>query len=496
MAPPILFDDVTQSAGIDFDHGVPPDFKLPFGTGAAFIDCNDDGHLDLWVSRRVGPNVLYQNDGSGHFFDIATEAGVADPSGDKSAVVPADYDNDGRPDVFVGRNGTNTLYHGLGDCRFEEVADASGLLGAGATQGATWGDYDGDGFLDLFTVDHTNVALPALPGEDDRRAYLFHNTGGGGFEDASELLGLDTLVGAGFASSFWDYDEDGDLDLYLVNDHFPNTPGNQLWRNDGAGDAAWTFVEVSATAGLDEEVAGMGLALGDIDNDGHIDLSFSNIGRAPLYQSLGNGSFEDVTEVWGVGREWYIDDAFTSWGMLFADFDCDGWSDYLIAGGGLTGYSKIDDQGSTLYRNIDGVRFEDLTEGSGATLDRGSTRTLVRGDIDNDGVPDVFAVDYGGRGTLLRTVPSGANWLIVDLEGTDSNRDAIGAQVRVVPTHGPDQIRVLRSGESLGAGHERTTFFGLGDVQRVRVEVTWPTGAVSAVEDVDTNNRIQLTEGG
>ncbi|MCO4745374.1 MAG: CRTAC1 family protein [Proteobacteria bacterium] len=480
--PTLFFEDVTEAAGINFTHAAPVG-ALPYGTGAAWLDCDDDGDQDLWLTQRQGPSALYENNG-GVFTNIAASAGIADEDADRAGVSVADYDNDGVLDAFVARNGQSILYRGLGGCLFEEVVDA-GVAGDGATQSGSWGDFDGDGWLDLATVDHTSVELPAPEAEPARQLRLFVNNQDGSFT-ASDALPTESPPGSGFAATWIDVDDDGDQDLYTVNDAFPGLPGNRYYENDDG-----VFTERSAAVGLDVEQSGMGLAVGDVDNDGRMDLAVSNIGRLALRMQQSSGEFLEQAADLGAGRDRYEDDSFTTWGIAFADFDNDGWQDLFAAGGGLTGYSRYDLQHNGIWHNTGG-RFEESIEGSGGEMEDGSGRSLAIADANQDGSLDVWITNYAGQGRLLQSRPTDAHWLAIELEGVQSNRSGIGAKLTLTTDDGA-QTRWVHSGSSLGSSHDIAAHFGMADQTSGELEIFWPSGVTQTLS-VDADQRLHIVE--
>lgn len=511
----LLFKDVSQQTGVTFEHRAPPDDPAIWGTGAAFADYDRDGHLDLYVTNRVGPNVLYHNNGDGTFVDLAEQAGVAAAGDDSAGVTFADYDNDGWRDLYLLNFGPNRLYHNNGDGTFTEVTAGAGVGDPGRGTSAAWGDYDNDGFLDLYVANHVGCAdyTDKLACFNDsypevNRDRLYHNNGDGTFSEVTTLLGPTQTVGAGFAVCFFDYNDDGRPDIYLVNDkkfatgdmdivpadkidQFSFIPRhNLLWRNDGPdGTGGWQFTEVAETTGTAVSAFGMGLAVGDYDNDGQLDLYFSDIGPATLLRNLGNGTFEDVTDQakagYGLGGEKAM-----SWGAVFFDFDNDGWLDIYLGAMGLQAQTTV------LFQNKGDGTFADISAISGAADNRGA-RTVAVADYDGDGFLDLFVVNYGRPAGLYRNLARARDqhWLAVELVGTRSNRDAIGAKIRLTTPAGRPQLRTVRSGDSLGAGSDLTVHFGLGqNEQGSRLDITWPSGLQQTLSGVMADQRLVITE--
>ena len=274
------FTEVAGSAGVAFAHRRGYDL-MPFGGGVAVADFDGDGLLDLYVTNSVGANALYRNTGDLRFVDVAAEAWVEDPASRSNGACAADYDNDGDTDLYVGNYGPSKLFRNRGDATFDEVTAAAGLTESSRnlrTMGCAWGDYDADGFLDLIFVRHLDDSDPGVFawGQRDLSEFadplaLFRNRGDGTFADVTVLLGdpvpsRGIVRGAGFQPAFVDYDNDGDLDIYVVNDFGDEITPNVLWRNDGraASGESWVFTDVSAASGTDVAINGMGLALGEL----------------------------------------------------------------------------------------------------------------------------------------------------------------------------------------------------------------------------------------
>ncbi len=509
---PPLFTDITAQAGALLRHVPnPEDEELTFGNGVAFEDYDKDGFLDIYVTNQIGGNALFHSNRDGTFTDRAAEAGVDLPAALSNGVAFADYDNDGYRDLYVLNFGPNMLFQNTGDGTFTDVTAIAGVGHPGRGMSAAWGDYDLDGHLDIYLTNHysqlktdaSHIRTGGDPKSDPlARDVLYHNNGDGTFEDVTRLLGMDGMKTAtGFAASFVDYDYDGDSDIYLVNDIFIGLAyeGNVLWRNDGPdGDGGWTFTEVTDASGADAALSGMGLAVGDYDNDGFEDLFMSNIRRPFLYHNNGDGTFEDVTDRAGVGHSNIDNGNAVSWGVAFIDYDNDGWLDAYLNTGNLRdlGDSAESDpllQPNVLFRNNRDGTFTDVSGLSGAdSPDR--ARVLAYGDYDNDGYLDLYVGNYGSPTALYRNEGRGNNWLAITTEGTVSNRDGIGAKVRVT-ANGITQLREVRSGAGYGSGSEIGAYFGLErSAQADVVEITWPSGLVQTLYNVPANQKLHVIE--
>ena len=521
----ILFRDVSAQAGVTathraiwHEHAPVPYDGAYLAAGSAWSDYDKDGWVDLFVTGNLDPNVLYRNEGDGSFSvsDFSDVLSLPDtPSG---GAAWADYDNDGWRDLYVLNNGANRLFRNLAGAGFEDATAAAGLGDIGKGTSAAWGDYDEDGHLDLYVTNWSCYPECDLVDFSRSRDALYHNNGDGSFTDVSGLLGFEALLGAGFAVSWVDYDDDRDLDLYVVNDKVINAIGNVLWRNDGAGCAGWCFTNASALAGADKVAHGMGLASGDYDNDGDLDLYFSNmIGAMALLENLGDGSFEDRAEYAGVA---YQTGSAVGWGTAFFDFDNDGWLDLYLAS---TGISAVASKTATPPETPDqlygipaeyvsgGMHFvypdmlyHNQRNGSFRAIDQrrfsernAATMGFSTADYDRDGRVD-FALTWWNEahGLFRNTAYDGKrnNWIAIELEGGGAiDRDAIGTRLTVVADDGLTQVRELKSGSSLGAGNEMTLHFGLGDAEIERVIVSWLNGEYQEFTNVPLNQRCRIS---
>ncbi len=446
-------------------------------------------------------------------------------------VAVADYDNDGKPDLFVSNLGVSRLYHNNGNGTFTDVAEKLNVARKGWSTGATWGDYDADGRLDLFVPGYVEIDFAKLPpspaeagkpgavgqnfcqfrgvavmcgprgltGEGDT---LYRQKPDGTFEDVSKKAGVDDPQRYyGFTSSFVQANEDGLLDLIVVNDSTPN----QLYINKGNG----TFEDTSYASGValnenGREQAGMGLAIGDYDNDGKVDFHITNFSDDSnvLYRNEGEGNFTDVTFQTGLGEPSI---PFLGWGTSFLDYDNDGWEDLIVANGHV--YPAVDDhqwgtsyaQQTLLFRNLKNGKFERVGAAPGSGLARALTaRGLAVGDLDGDGRLDVVINNIDSKPTLLHNVTSSAgNWLSVRLVGDTSektSRDAIGARV-FVTTGKTRQRRDVISGTSYASQNDLAVHFGLGTATQVeKLEIKWPDGSFEWVRVPGVNRRLTIVQ--
>jgi hypothetical protein len=519
-----IFVDVTAEAGIDFLHRRLRVDATEVGAGAVALDFNTDGFQDIYVTSNNGPNALYRNNGDGTFTEVAAAVGVDDRGGGTSnGGCAADYDNDGDPDLFVSHFGGSRFYRNNGNGTFSDATESS--LGKvnrfDRTMGCAWGDFDRDGHLDLAVVNHLresrNVDIfgprveevrqePDFLGLHDR-LILYHGNGDGTFTDVTGLLGdvsgptligpLGNLWGASFQPGWIDYDDDGDLDLYVVNDFGSQLQPNVLWRNEGPGaEGDWVFNDVSRSSGAGVEVFGMGLAVGDYNLDGFLDIFMTNIGQNMMLKNRGDGQgFDIATLEAGTGVGLTAKGLRVGWGTFFFDYDNDLDEDLYVVSGFLNAgnIDNPEDQPNVLLRN-DGGTFTDISPGSGAD-DPGIGRGGIYLDYDNDGCLDIFLTNLRQKARLLRNLcDSGNSWLEIKLVGADSNRDGIGARIIVV-AEARALTREIAAGSSQIGQNMLPAHFGLGAAARVEsVSVRWPSGKIQVVEDVAVNQRITVTE--
>jgi hypothetical protein len=452
-----FFVEVTAAVGIDTIHEIGGP-----ATGQAWGDVDRDGDLDLFLTGGLGSNALWTNAGDGTFTATPLAADAAMDGIAKGGATWADYDNDGWLDLYVAALGPNVLLHNEAG-RALQAVDA-GVADEGHGRAAAWGDYDGDGWLDLYVV---NASM-----HPDR---LYRGSPGGTFTDVSDLVALPEGK-PGFAAVWVDYDEDDDVDLYVANDHLT---GNDLWRNDGG-----TFTNVSEESGAGIAVYGMGIAVGDYDGDGDLDLFVTDIDRTNLLRNelveTGEPVFTEVAEAAGVSHP------SVSWGAVWLDYDHDGWQDLYFA----TLHAGPPELTNRLYRNLGDGTFEDVSAVCGCA-DPGWSWGVAAGDYDGDGAVDLVIGNRNAPYRLYRNEDgpiAGSHFVAVELDGgTVINRDAIGARVTVHTSDGRLLVRDRRSGSSLGSGDMLTLHFGLGAAVVDAVEIRWPDGLVETFTDVPTD---------
>jgi len=492
VSPP-RFEDVTAAAGIDAPIHRPEGCR--WAAGAAWGDIEGDGDLDLHVPRPHGPARLFVNDGSGHFTEQAAARGVDDDASTGVGAVFADFDRDGDQDLYVTNDGANRLYRNDGSGHFVDVAPTAGVADPGAGFSASWGDYDGDGWLDLYVTNYQQCSSDEVLASDR----LFHNEGDGTFTDRTDLLPpAGSTDGFGFQAAWFDYDGDGDPDLYLANDSLLeiSIPGNRLWRNDGPGPGGtWRFTDVSGSSGTGYIMNSMGIGVADFDRDLDLDFAVSNIGANVLAQNEGDGTFTDVAAAAGVERPTKdAEHGSITWGLAFADLNLDGWEDLYVNAGALT-YNQ--DQPNEVFANAGrDSRFLDLSAPSGAA-DPAASRGLALADYDRDGRVDVLLVDQGGRVHLFRNVTPvpGRHWLEVRLAGSASNTDGCGARLVFTTASGSMMREKFCGSTGLSSGSDPAVHVGLGSDSTIgQLAIDWPSGTEQVLADVAADQLLTVSE--
>jgi hypothetical protein len=524
--------NVAASAGLRAPtvYGIPgrADYVLEaMGCGAAFLDYDNDGWLDIitLTGRRLQSTPegaiirMYKNNRDGTFSDVTKKSGLG-RSVWATGITVGDYDNDGFDDVFITCWGQNILFHNNGNGTFTDVTERAGLIHRGTRfgTGCTWTDYDRDGRLDLF-VSHYTVFDPdkiAPRGKDAGCNYngvpvfcgpaglqqescrLYHNDGDGTFSDVSAKSGI-AAVKAGYALTAvaTDFDGDGWPDIYVACDTSPSL----FFRNNRDG----TFTEQGLDRGVSlsedgQEQAGMGLGIGDFNGDGYLDIFKTHFrgDTEGLYRNNGKGYFRDVTLRAGLG----VETRFVGWGAAIADLDNDGLADIFFATGMV--YPEVEQKipdapyktPNVVFRNLGGEKFEELTTEAGPGIaEAHSSRGVAFGDFDNDGDIDILVVNMNEPPSLLRNdVTGGGHWLKVLLVGTRSNRSAIGAQV-VVSYGERKQAQAVLAQSSYLSVNDRRLHFGLGAATAATVEVRWPNGGHEMVTDVAADRLVVIKEG-
>ena len=509
--------DITEAAGISWRHSIGDDSLSNIvestGAGCAFLDYDGDGNLDLYlVNGRFHPelshargrrlagrltNALYRNNGDGSFTDVTKAAGVGD-RGYGMAVVAADYDNDGDTDLFVTNYGRDTLYRNEGNGTFTDATESAGIGDTRWTVGATFFDYDRDGRLDLYVGGYLlfdpdyryYYAADAFPGPlsyPGQRDTLYRNLGDGTFEDVTKAAGVGSPDGRAMGIAACDIDNDGDEDLYVANDGMEN----YLYRNRGDGSFENVALDTGTAFGQNgEATSAMGPEFGDFDADGLIDIFVPDMGYGCLYRNTGKGWFEEKSARLGVAA---VLGQYTSWSGNFLDIDNDGWLDIFVVNGDA---HHLEPEEDTLLLNRSGAGFEDVSARTGSALrlkfvGRGS----ASGDFDNDGDLDLLVLNVNDRPRLLRNDLANSNhWLELRLIGTASNRDAVGARVRLT-AGGHTQIRDVRTSSGYLSQSDPRLHFGLGPHAVVdRIEISWPSGTVQNLRKIAADRLLSITE--
>jgi hypothetical protein len=528
----IRFQEVAAKSGLHFqlNNGANGRFRqveLMTGGVAAF-DYNNDGCADVYFANgaalpsleKTSPqfyNRLFRNNCDMTFTDVTEEAGVAG-AGYSMAVATGDYNNDGFADIFVAGVNRNILYQNLGNGRFRDVTVQAGLTGVDPKRGkmwavsAGWFDYDNDGWLDLFVSNYVawdpktepSCGIPGNPIYCHPNDYpglvnqLFHNNHDGTFTDVSEASGIGRYVGKGMGVAFADFDGDGFTDIFVANDSVRSL----LFRNQGDG----TFKEIGLEAGValredGSPVAGMGVDFRDFDNDGLPDLVVSDMLNDTflLFRNLGKRSqFDDWGERSGIQAGTR---QLTGWGLGMYDFDNDGWKDLFFALSHFPNLERFIGRSVALpnkvFRNLGGKRFADVSAGAGEDFQKAALHHgAAFADFDNDGRIDVVVSVLNGPAKLYRNVtPNAGHWLAFKLEGTRSNRQGLGAVIRVTLPDG----RVLTNHATTSVGYasssEALVRFGLADQQRAsKVEVRWPGGRTEVMRDVQADHVVDVKE--
>jgi hypothetical protein len=524
-----VFADATAAAGIRFKHesGAFGKKYLPetMGPGCAFLDADGDGWQDIflvnattWPGRpapaRRPTMALYRNNHDGTFTDVTERAGLAVPMYGMG-VTAADYDNDGRVDLYVTGLGGNRLFHNLGGLKFADVTGPSGVASQGFSTSAAWFDYDRDGRLDLFVAHYVDWAIDrdlfcTLNGKTKsyctpesykgQSATLFHNRGNGTFEDVTRKAGLYDPTAKALGVALIDFNADGWLDLFVANDTQPN----RLYENHRDG----TFADVAVAAGVAFNEAGvaragMGADAADYDGSGRQSLVIGNFSNEmmSLYKNEGNGLFIDEAPTSTIGKASLLTLTFA---CFFFDYDLDGRLDVFAANGHVADdISTVQPrvtypQPPHLFRNTGSRQFEAVSSRAGKSfLQPMVARGAAYGDFDGDGDPDLIVTTNNGPARLLENEGGERNRrLRIRLVGTSSNRDAIGAYARITSESGTSPWQMVKTGSSYCSQNELPITFGLARAARViRIEVKWPNGRVETLPGADADQTLTIEEG-
>jgi hypothetical protein len=532
----VKFTDVTAAVGIDFTHirsATSNKYLIEtMGGGVALVDYDNDGRLDAFFTNgakledpmppgkapdKSDPrfwNRLYHQNPDGTFSDVTEEAGLTGIPQNLYGMGAAvgDYDNDGFEDLYVTNYGANTLYRNNGDGTFSDVTTKAGVAAGGWSASAGFFDMDNDGLLDIFVTRYVvwTFEINGYCGErkPGHRSYchpdnydgitniLYRNNGDGTFTDVASQAGVADPRGKGLGVSFADFNSDGFMDVYVANDSV------QCFLYENNGDGTFTELGLLLGVGFTEDgraFAGMGVDFADYDNDGRPDLVVTDLSneRYRLFRQVGDGSFQDVTHSSGVGAATLL---FSGWSTRFFDYNNDGWKDVFVAQGHvmdtieLTAPNLRYRQPPLLLRNDSG-RFVRAAAGTALEKDWAG-RGAAFGDLDDDGDIDIVVSNVGQRALVLRNDGGNReNWLGIRAEGRRSNRDGIGARVKVVSESGSTQYYTINTAVGYLSASDRELRVGLGESSKARrVEIHWPSGAVQKLEDVASGQILLATE--
>jgi hypothetical protein len=531
-AVPAKFIDVTSALGVRFQYmasHTPKHYLLEtMGAGVALFDYDNDGRLDIFLvngapladptSKGTVPqktasdywNRLYHQKPDGSFEDVTEHAGLQGV-GYGMGVAVGDYDNDGYEDLYVTAYGGNKLYHNNGDGTFTDVTDKAGVGGSGWSTAAAWVDLDGDGLLDLIVLRYLQWNFDDIWCGEHREGYrsychpdyfqpvsplVYHNDGNGHFTEAAQKMGFNK-PGKGLGLALADYNRDGHIDILVANDSMFEF----LYRNKGDG----TFEEVGLAAGIAADgdgrtYAGMGVDFADYNNDGLPDLIITDLANQmyALYRNNGDGSFTYASYDSGIGR---MTRAHSGWGVRFMDYDNDGWKDLLIAQGHdldtvELNYPNLHYREPMLLAKNMGHAFVDVSADSGSMFHQAWLgRGMAVGDIDNDGRLDAVVTTNDGPVHILHNATQTPNhWLTLKLVGHKSNRDAIGAEIKLVAEKS-QQFATVTTASSYLSSSDKRVHFGLGlETIAKKVEIRWPSGIVQTLENVRGDQILQVDE--
>lgn len=510
------FQEIAEAIGLNFIHSIGDkhldNIVESSAGGVAFFDYNGDGYIDIYLtsgtwtsdfSEEPKPdpmpgNHLYKNKQDGTFEDVTEKAGVGGPWY-TMGVTAGDFDNDGYPDLFLSNYGPNVLLRNNGNGTFTNVTKKAGVSGNKEfSVGAVWLDYDLDGFLDLYVGNYLTFdpeykyfyAPDGFPGPmayDAQKDVLYHNNGNGTFTDVTDMMGITDVDGRAMGVGAADYDEDGYVDIYVANDHTLN----YLFHNEGGK----RFTDRGTMTGTAFSQAGeatvsMSVDFADFNNDGLLDMFVSDDTFCSLYRNEGNGVYSDKAYASGLST---VCAQFVGWSSTFFDYDNDGDVDIFKTNGELKHLYGHEDQ---LLENIGDEKFSDvaLSKGEYFTKEYVGRGTCV-GDYDNDGDLDVVITNLNDNCRFLRNNQGNKNnWIMLKLEGTSSNRDAIGARVRI-RAGGLEQIAQKKSTTGYLSQNDPRIHFGVGKSEKIEmIEIKWPSGNIQVLENVPANQILEIKE--
>jgi hypothetical protein len=511
------YQEIGKEIGLDFVHSIGAkelsNIVESSGAGAAFLDYDKDGFIDLYVcngtwveglSKEAKPesmpeNHLYHNLGNGTYEDVTKKADVGGPWYSMGVTV-GDYNNDGYPDMFVSNYGTNVLYKNNGNGTFSDVTKKSMVGGTEKefSVGAVWFDYDNDGFLDLYVGNYLNFdpnykyyyAPDGFPGPlayDAQPDILYHNNGDGTFEDVTTAMGITDVDGRAMGVGAIDYDEDGFVDLYVANDHTMN----YLWHNNGGKG----FTDLGTPSGTafgqsGESAVSMSVDFADYNGSGRMGMFISDDKYCRLYENKGDGLFSEQSYPSGIAIP---AGQYVGWSSSFIDYNNDGLIDIYKTNGALKHLYGQEDQ---IFENIGEGKFKDVSTESGKYfLKEFVGRGACFGDYDNDGDIDAYIVNLNDRGAFLRNNKGNQNnWISLNLIGTTSNRDGIGARVKIT-SGGKVQTSQKKSTTGYLSQNDPRMHFGLSKNDMVqKIEIRWPSGKDQILENIKPNQILNITE--
>jgi len=511
-----FYQEIGQEIGLTFKHSIGAaemqNIIESVGGGAAFLDYDQDGFMDIYVTSgtwikgfsksdqpKVLPeNRLYHNRQNGTFEEVTQKAGVQGPWYSMGITV-GDFNNDGFPDIYVSNYGPNTLYQNNGDGTFKNITTTSKTGGGErCSVGAVWLDYDNDGLLDLYVGNYLNFdpdynyyyAPDGFPGPlayDSQKDILYHNEGDGSFEDVTEKMGIIDIDGRAMGVGAADYDDDGFVDIYVANDHTVNF----LWHNDqGMGFTDRGTMSGTGFSQAGEATVSMSVDFADYNKDELLDIFISDDNYCSLYENLGNGLFKDNSYASGISM---ASGQFVGWSSSFLDFDNDGDADIFKTNGELKHLYGQEDQ---LFENLGGGQFKDVSIEKGPYFKEEFVgRGACMGDYDNDGDLDIFILNLDGQSKFLRNNKGNENnWISLLLVGESSNKDGIGSRIRI--TAGGDvQTAQKKSTTGYLSQNDPRVHFGLLKNETIeKIEIKWPSGMVQVLEQVKANQIVTVKE--
>ena len=511
-----FFQEIGQEIGLDFVHSIGADHMENIvesvGGGAAFLDYDQDGFIDVyttsgtWIEgfsksekpRELPGNHLYHNLQNGTFEDVTKEAGVGGPWYSMGITV-GDFNNDGYPDIYVSNYGPNTLYKNNGNGSFTNITKRA-MVGGGkeCSVGAVWLDFDNDGLLDLYVGNYLNYdpeykyyyAPDGFPGPlayDSQKDVLYHNKGDDTFEDVTVKMGIEDIDGRAMGVGAADYDDDGFVDIYVANDHTVN----YLWHNDGG--KGFTDKGTMSGTGFSqggEATVSMSVDFADYNQDELLDIFISDDNYCSLYENIGNGVFRDNSYASGIS---IASGQFVGWSSSFLDYDNDGDDDIFKANGELKHLYGQEDQ---LFENIGIGKFKDVSvDRSQYFKEENVGRGAAMGDYDNDGDMDIYIVNLDSPSMFLRNNKGNENnWLTLKLVGQTSNRDGIGSRIKIT-AGGQVQTAQKKSTTGYLSQNDSRVHFGLAKNDIVEsIEIKWPSGKLQVLENIKSNQIMIVQE--